>query len=108
VGEALHDGPAEGERHRHKKGGSMTTSHHFDDENNITSGYFADDFGRVIFRYRYDRESKVLRVNTSAFRRKLDLSQTGIDRLSEPELTERLKTLALEIGEDLRGNPPVK
>ena len=84
------------------------TAHHFNDEADVTSGYFTDDYGRQLYKYSYDRESKTLTVETGNFGRTREMVGAGIDRMSEDELRDCLIKHAIEVGEDLITNPPIK
>jgi len=75
----------------------MTTTHHLYDDDDITAGYFSDDYGKELFKYRYDRDTKTLHVETANFGRRRELGGIGIDRLSEDELRDRLISIAQEI-----------
>lgn len=83
-------------------------THHFLTDNNIFSGYFADDYGQRKYSYHYDPYFKVLPVECEQFGRKRDLSNYGIDRLPENELRDRPIALAQAIGKDLTANLPVQ
>lgn len=83
-------------------------THHFLTDDDIFNGYFSDDYGRKRYSYHYDPDSKVLTVTCGPFGRRQNLSDKGVDRLSNEKLRDRLIELANEIGEDLIANPPIK
>ena len=83
-------------------------THHFLTDDDIFNGYFSDDFGERRYSYHYDPDSKLLTVTCGLFSRETDISNVGIDRLSEDELRDRLIALAQETGEDLKANPPIQ
>ena len=69
------------------------------------SGYFSDDEERLLCRWNWDAESKVLSVRCGPHERPVDLSSFGLERLGDEELTARLIDLAKSTGEGLRGTP---
>ena len=69
------------------------------------SGYFADDEERLLCRWTWDSEAKVLSVRCGPNERPVDLSNFGLERLDEEQLLGRLIDLAKSTGESLRGTP---
>ena len=79
-------------------------SKHYLSESKST-GYFADDEERVLCRWTWDNESKILTVRCGPHERPVDLSSFGLDRLDEDELLDRLIDMAKATGQSLRGTP---
>ena len=81
---------------------------HLNDGSDVTVGYVTGDYGKELFKYRYDRESKTLHVHTSWYGRRRELAGTGIGRLNDEELNARLIEMAQEVYENLLADPPIK
>lgn len=80
----------------------MKVAHHINDDRR--SGYFIDEFGYKICHWTWDGDTSTLRVRVGYTERPVDLSASGLDRLSEAERHECLVQLARDTGRALGAN----
>ena len=83
-------------------------THQLNDDGDVITGHFSGEFGKELFTFRYERKLKTLFVDTTNFGRRRELAGTGIERLSDEELHERLIEMAPEVYENLLADPPIK
>lgn len=85
----------------------MFTQHIDEDSPDLIRGHLADDYGRVVATWIWQRAPNELLVEVGAFGRRTQIPGS-VEHLSRAELIDRLKELAADVSHQLRTDPPVR